>query len=127
MWRYINGRAALMAYHKKPEKGVLTLGFVAEEGSSRKTLKQNGFQQIVNDDKVMVRARIGSRPPKCEKRCRSCGPCEAIQVPTNPQEQNGKINNNPSTVSTDAYERGEGNFVARLSYCFGSSKQILPV
>ncbi|OIV92828.1 hypothetical protein TanjilG_00962 [Lupinus angustifolius] len=83
-------------------------GFVTEEGS-RNTLKQNGFQQIVHDDKVMVRARIGSRPPKCEKRCRSCGPCEAIQVPTNPQAHKEKININPSTVSTNAYERGEGN------------------
>ncbi|KAE9596719.1 hypothetical protein Lal_00007713 [Lupinus albus] len=83
-------------------------GFVTEEGS-RKTLKQIGFQQIVHDDKVMVRARIGSRPPKCERRCRSCGPCEAIQVPTNPQAHNVKININPSIVSKTAYERGEGN------------------
>ncbi|CAL0314361.1 unnamed protein product [Lupinus luteus] len=83
-------------------------GFVTEEGS-RKSLKQIGFQQIVHDDKMLVRARIGSRPPKCEKRCRSCGPCEAIQVPTNPQAHNGKININPYTVSTNAYERGEGN------------------
>ncbi|KAE9606835.1 hypothetical protein Lalb_Chr09g0323781 [Lupinus albus] len=63
---------------------------------------------IVHDDKVMVRTRIGSRPPKCEKRCRSCGPCEAIQVPTNNlQAQNGKININPSMVPIAAYERGD--------------------
>ncbi|CAL0311608.1 unnamed protein product [Lupinus luteus] len=80
-------------------------GFVTEEGT-RTTPKQNGFQKIVHDDKVVVRARIGSRPPKCEKRCRSCGPCEAIQVPTNPQAHNEKINVNPSTVSVTAYEKG---------------------
>ncbi|CAL0331749.1 unnamed protein product [Lupinus luteus] len=90
-------------------------GFVTEEGS-RKTPKQNGFQQIVHDDKVMVRARVGSRPPKCEKRCRSCGPCEAIQVPTNPQAQNGKININPSMVPTAAYERGDNVYYKPMSW-----------
>ncbi|XP_021729648.1 EPIDERMAL PATTERNING FACTOR-like protein 2 [Chenopodium quinoa] len=25
---------------------------------------------------------IGSRPPRCEGRCKSCGHCEAVQVPT---------------------------------------------
>lgn len=61
--------------------------------------------QRVDDNKAMVRAQIGSRPPRCETRCRSCGHCEAIQVPTNPQAQNGKIN--PSRVSKIAYARGE--------------------
>ncbi|CAA0397837.1 unnamed protein product [Arabidopsis thaliana] len=38
------------------------------------------------DVKMMMRGLIGSRPPRCERvRCRSCGHCEAIQVPTNPQ------------------------------------------
>ncbi|XP_061371620.1 EPIDERMAL PATTERNING FACTOR-like protein 2 [Gastrolobium bilobum] len=78
------------------------LGFVTE---GRKTFKQNGFHQTLRDDKAMVRAQIGSRPPKCERRCRSCGHCEAIQVPTNPQAQKGKIN--LSTVSIIAYDRGE--------------------
>ncbi|XP_010437182.1 PREDICTED: EPIDERMAL PATTERNING FACTOR-like protein 2 isoform X2 [Camelina sativa] len=42
----------------------------------------------VQDEKMMMMMRglIGSRPPRCERvRCRSCGHCEAIQVPTNPQ------------------------------------------
>lgn len=32
---------------------------------------------------VMVRMRsmIGSRPPRCAERCKSCGRCVAIQVP----------------------------------------------
>ncbi|CAN6281934.1 unnamed protein product [Urochloa humidicola] len=29
---------------------------------------------------------IGSRPPSCAGRCRSCGHCEAVQVPISPQE-----------------------------------------
>ncbi|KHN13027.1 EPIDERMAL PATTERNING FACTOR-like protein 2 [Glycine soja] len=80
------------------------MGLVTE---GRKTPKQNGFYQAVHDDKAMVRAQIGSRPPRCERRCRSCGHCEAIQVPTNPQAQNGKINS--STVSTIAFTMGEGS------------------
>ncbi|WOK98443.1 hypothetical protein Cni_G07155 [Canna indica] len=32
---------------------------------------------------------IGSRPPRCEGRCLSCGQCEAVQVPAVPQEKSG--------------------------------------
>ncbi|KAK4274228.1 hypothetical protein QN277_017486 [Acacia crassicarpa] len=31
--------------------------------------------------------QIGSRPPRCEGRCTSCGRCEAVQVPVTPQVQ----------------------------------------
>ncbi|KAF2541220.1 hypothetical protein F2Q70_00033764 [Brassica cretica] len=38
------------------------------------------------DLKMLMRDLIGSSPPRCERvRCRACGHCEAIQVPTNPQ------------------------------------------
>uniref|UniRef100_A0ACD5WAC4 Uncharacterized protein n=1 Tax=Avena sativa TaxID=4498 RepID=A0ACD5WAC4_AVESA len=33
-----------------------------------------------------IRGMIGSRPPSCAGRCRSCGHCEAVQVPISPQE-----------------------------------------
>ncbi|XP_037427641.1 EPIDERMAL PATTERNING FACTOR-like protein 2 [Triticum dicoccoides] len=33
-----------------------------------------------------IRGVIGSRPPSCAGRCRSCGHCEAVQVPISPQE-----------------------------------------
>ncbi|TKY55578.1 EPIDERMAL PATTERNING FACTOR protein 2 [Spatholobus suberectus] len=69
----------------------------------RKTQKLSDFHQTVSEDKTMLRPQIGSRPPKCERRCRSCGHCEAIQVPTNPQEQNRKKNS--SKFSTIAYAR----------------------
>ncbi|RRT71887.1 hypothetical protein B296_00035005 [Ensete ventricosum] len=36
-------------------------------------------------EKTMVRALIGSRPPICERRCVTCGHCEAVQVPVIPQ------------------------------------------
>ncbi|XP_073306885.1 EPIDERMAL PATTERNING FACTOR-like protein 2 [Primulina huaijiensis] len=31
-----------------------------------------------------VRLLIGSRPPRCERMCQSCGHCEAVQVPISP-------------------------------------------
>ncbi|KAB1202016.1 EPIDERMAL PATTERNING FACTOR-like protein 2 [Morella rubra] len=63
------------------------------------------LSQTVLEDKEILRARIGSRPPRCESRCRSCGHCEAIQVPTNPQVHNRNINF--SRVSNVAYARGD--------------------
>lgn len=39
-----------------------------------------------------VRALIGSRPPTCERRCRTCSHCEAIQVPVITQEAKAQTN-----------------------------------
>ncbi|XP_004289378.1 PREDICTED: EPIDERMAL PATTERNING FACTOR-like protein 2-like [Fragaria vesca subsp. vesca] len=72
----------------------------------RALLKKDDTSQIVNEDnKARVRAQIGSRPPKCEGMCSSCGPCEAIQVPNNFQAKPGKRNSS-TVVSTIAYARG---------------------
>ncbi|CAA6657651.1 unnamed protein product [Spirodela intermedia] len=35
----------------------------------------------------MARATIGSRPPSCERRCATCGHCEAVQVPAVPLQR----------------------------------------
>ncbi|KAH1079992.1 hypothetical protein J1N35_019753 [Gossypium stocksii] len=62
-------------------------------------------KRVVNEEKAMVlRGQIGSRPPRCERRCSTCGHCEAIQVPTNPQL---RIQNKPSSTSVSdvAYAR----------------------
>ncbi|XP_030537820.1 EPIDERMAL PATTERNING FACTOR-like protein 2 isoform X1 [Rhodamnia argentea] len=44
-------------------------------------------------EKVMLtksmRSLIGSRPPLCERKCSSCGHCEAVQVPFVPQQVHG--------------------------------------
>lgn len=61
--------------------------------------------EIKQEEKAMLRAQIGSRPPKCERRCSSCGPCEAIQVPTNPQTKFGGKNSSLS-IPTIEYARG---------------------
>ncbi|KAL5198466.1 hypothetical protein ABZP36_001978 [Zizania latifolia] len=36
--------------------------------------------------KMEGRGLIGSRPPRCERVCMSCGHCEAVQVPIVPQD-----------------------------------------
>ncbi|XP_062188765.1 EPIDERMAL PATTERNING FACTOR-like protein 2 isoform X2 [Phragmites australis] len=36
------------------------------------------------------RALIGSRPPRCERVCMSCGHCEAVQVPIVPRDHQQK-------------------------------------
>ncbi|XP_038975139.1 EPIDERMAL PATTERNING FACTOR-like protein 2 [Phoenix dactylifera] len=42
-----------------------------------------------DEEVVTMRALIGSRPPRCETKCSSCGHCEAVQVPVVPQDKNG--------------------------------------
>ncbi|KAK4560068.1 hypothetical protein RGQ29_009027 [Quercus rubra] len=58
----------------------------------------------------MVRTQIGSRPPRCEKRCSSCGHCEAVQVPIVPQVQNHRRSQFYASRATPsiAYSRGDG-------------------
>lgn len=77
-----------------------------------------GFENVTNfgqggdqDQKMMIResemSLIGSSPPRCERvRCRTCGHCEAIQVPMNPQT---KLHHSPSSseiINLD-YSRGD--------------------
>ncbi|KAF7830088.1 putative lipase ROG1 [Senna tora] len=50
------------------------------EGTKKKGMKVQGVV-------ISAKAQIGSRPPKCERRCTSCGHCEAVQVPIVPQFQ----------------------------------------
>ncbi|KAL4181328.1 hypothetical protein AMTRI_Chr12g270650 [Amborella trichopoda] len=37
-----------------------------------------------------LKAQIGSRPPRCEKKCILCGHCEPILVPAFPQYKSGR-------------------------------------
>ncbi|MQM01418.1 hypothetical protein Taro_034175 [Colocasia esculenta] len=46
-----------------------------------------GAKKEEADAKVMVRALIGSRPPRCDRRCADCGHCKAVQVPAVPQDR----------------------------------------
>lgn len=61
------------------------------------------------DKEKLIRARfgIGSRPPRCDGKCASCGRCEAIQVPTNPQVKADKEGIYPSRFDNYWGRRGE--------------------
>ncbi|KAF2283824.1 hypothetical protein GH714_016268 [Hevea brasiliensis] len=73
--------------------------------SGRANPKSATFPKTENEEKMIMRSQIGSRPPRCERRCSNCGRCEAIQVPTNPQVNHGNINY--PTVSNIVYARGD--------------------
>ncbi|CAL0305632.1 unnamed protein product [Lupinus luteus] len=53
-------------------RGISNLNEVAQKG-----MKEKGLVMV-------VKSQIGSRPPKCEGRCRTCGHCEAVKVPVEP-------------------------------------------
>ncbi|XP_023518504.1 EPIDERMAL PATTERNING FACTOR-like protein 2 isoform X1 [Cucurbita pepo subsp. pepo] len=76
--------------------------FMAEGRSIPKSGK------TVSEDKVVLRGQIGSRPPKCERRCSWCAHCEAIQVPANPQKS--------STMKNIAYARDEASNYKPMSW-----------
>ncbi|GLU20181.1 hypothetical protein SLE2022_363930 [Rubroshorea leprosula] len=82
---------------------TIQLGFNSE---GRPNPKFYNFDKAVNEeDKMVLRAQIGSRPPRCERRCSSCSHCEAIQVPTNSQVRSRK--GNFAHFSNVAYARGD--------------------
>ncbi|XP_022963149.1 EPIDERMAL PATTERNING FACTOR-like protein 2 [Cucurbita moschata] len=76
--------------------------FMAEGRSISKSGK------TVSEDKVVLRGQIGSRPPKCERRCSWCAHCEAIQVPANPQKS--------SAMKNIAYARDEASNYKPMSW-----------
>ncbi|KAK1681554.1 hypothetical protein QYE76_042402 [Lolium multiflorum] len=49
--------------------------------------------------KTERRSLIGSRPPRCERVCMSCGHCEAVQVPVAPQHHKKKAGQERPVVS----------------------------
>uniref|UniRef100_A0A2N9H1N0 Epidermal patterning factor-like protein n=1 Tax=Fagus sylvatica TaxID=28930 RepID=A0A2N9H1N0_FAGSY len=69
-------------------------------------------QKGIEENKVaqMVRTQIGSRPPRCERRCSSCGHCEAVQVPIVPLVQTHRRSQFSGVRATPTveYSRGDG-------------------
>ncbi|KAM0841959.1 hypothetical protein ACQ4PT_058682 [Festuca glaucescens] len=49
--------------------------------------------------KMERRSLIGSRPPRCDRVCMSCGHCEAVQVPVVPQHRKKKAGQEHPVVS----------------------------
>ncbi|XP_059295199.1 EPIDERMAL PATTERNING FACTOR-like protein 2 [Lycium ferocissimum] len=93
---------------------MLCLSQLTFKAKGRNLLDTQGHDQTESEKKAILRSQIGSRPPRCDKRCGSCGHCEAIQVPTNPQITNGNknhtiINNNNNASNNIAYARDDDN------------------
>ncbi|XP_021888809.1 EPIDERMAL PATTERNING FACTOR-like protein 2 [Carica papaya] len=62
------------------------------------------------EDKVMMMVRrnlIGSAPPRCERRCKSCEHCEAIQVPVTNVNQNRRRSHYTSATLSIPDSRGD--------------------
>lgn len=73
-----------------------------------------------DDNKVvkmmLIRARkIGSTPPRCDRRCNKCGHCEAVQVPVVPQLQN----RNGKSHSFFASKRTKASYLKNIEYSRG--------
>ncbi|KAJ1276746.1 hypothetical protein BS78_05G238500 [Paspalum vaginatum] len=68
--------------------------------------EQQEAATIIRGEKMQGRRRralIGSRPPRCERACMSCGHCEAVQVPIVPQEAEQHLqNHNRATTAAAA-------------------------
>ncbi|XP_068342769.1 EPIDERMAL PATTERNING FACTOR-like protein 2 [Pyrus communis] len=85
--------------------------FCTQLAESRAIHNKVAISQAGNEEsKVNLRGQIGSRPPRCERRCSSCAHCEAIQMPENPQVNAITGSKNSSkVVSSIAYARGDDN------------------
>ncbi|CAN6542025.1 unnamed protein product [Malus baccata var. baccata] len=85
--------------------------FCTQIVESREIHNKVAISQAGNEEsKVNLRGQVGSRPPRCERRCSSCSRCEAIQVPATPQANAKPGSKNPSkVVSGIAYARGDEN------------------
>ncbi|CAK7347355.1 unnamed protein product [Dovyalis caffra] len=79
--------------------------FVAEGRAITKLLE--AAHKGVGEEKIAVRAQaIGSRPPRCDRKCSSCEHCEAVQVPVTTQAHNHKRSQFSTAISNIAYSRG---------------------
>ncbi|XWS24048.1 hypothetical protein CRYUN_Cryun28dG0067500 [Craigia yunnanensis] len=80
--------------------------FMAAEGRSLSRLLDQVAQKGIEEKTLVMRSLIGSRPPRCERRCSSCPHCEAIQVPVTTQSQNRRTRQFSSAIFSIAYSRG---------------------
>ncbi|KAJ9166395.1 hypothetical protein P3X46_021159 [Hevea brasiliensis] len=76
----------------------ILLSFVAEGRTTTKLL--DAAQREGEDEKALVMRTqvIGSTPPRCERRCSSCGHCEAVQ---------SQSHLSTAAISNIAYSRGD--------------------
>ncbi|KAI4316069.1 hypothetical protein L6164_024086 [Bauhinia variegata] len=83
------------------------------EGRAISKLIEAAQKGLKEEALVMVRrTQIGSRPPKCERRCRNCVHCEAVQVPVAPQFQTHRTHSAAKAISTVTIEYSRGDDVS---------------
>ncbi|XP_019173042.1 PREDICTED: EPIDERMAL PATTERNING FACTOR-like protein 2 [Ipomoea nil] len=75
---------------------------------ARRLLLPAANPKAESEEKMILRGQIGSRPPRCQRRCSSCQHCEAIQVPTNPQRKSGDTT--PSSSSRISRASTDDNY-----------------
>ncbi|KAJ1391939.1 Epidermal patterning factor protein [Sesbania bispinosa] len=81
------------------------------EGRAISNLNEVAQKGMKERESIMVaKSLLGSRPPKCERRCRNCGHCEAVQVPVAPQVQSHRSHYSAATrtAAIASYSRGDG-------------------
>ncbi|RDX74109.1 EPIDERMAL PATTERNING FACTOR-like protein 2, partial [Mucuna pruriens] len=65
---------------------LFAIVFTAQGRAISSFIKVAQKKDMKEGEPIMVaKPQIGSRPPKCEKRCSTCEHCEAVQVPVVPQ------------------------------------------
>ncbi|KAJ8762515.1 hypothetical protein K2173_007954 [Erythroxylum novogranatense] len=85
------------------------LTFVSPVAAGRSQAKLIDSSQVGMKEEKLVSVRahtIGSAPPKCERRCGSCGHCEAVQVPVT-TEAPGQRTHFSEAIASVAYSRGD--------------------
>ncbi|XP_052197015.1 EPIDERMAL PATTERNING FACTOR-like protein 2 [Diospyros lotus] len=75
--------------------------FITQGGSRTIPIRPIGHYN--QEGKALLNSQIGSRPPRCQRRCSSCGHCEAIQVPTEPQVITAGSKNSSAWMSRNGY------------------------
>ncbi|KAK8692442.1 hypothetical protein V6N13_075901 [Hibiscus sabdariffa] len=68
-------------------------------------VKQKGIEE--EEKPFMMRTLIGSRPPRCERRCSSCPNCEAIQVPVTTLSKSRRTRQFSAALFSISYSRGD--------------------
>ncbi|XVE70263.1 hypothetical protein DITRI_Ditri10aG0058300 [Diplodiscus trichospermus] len=81
--------------------------FMSTEGRSFSRLLDVAQKGIEEEKTLVMRSLIGSRPPRCERRCSSCPRCEAIQVPVTTQSQNRRSRQFSAAMFSISDSRGD--------------------
>ncbi|KAJ0751640.1 putative EPIDERMAL PATTERNING FACTOR-like protein [Helianthus annuus] len=66
--------------HFESSHGLVHQGQILRSPRTPFAMKEGIGGSRAKEEEVL--SRLGSRPPRCEHRCKGCTPCSPIQVPT---------------------------------------------